>query len=181
MVRRILLERNNVWIILGQIVAFAALTAVMARITIPLPNTPVPVTLQVMGVMLAGLMLGARAGALSQLAYLSAVAIGLPLDAYGLGPAALAGPTAGYLWAFVPAAFLVGLIAERAPWRSFVARLLASLAGVAVIYAVGATWLAVAVPGIDSLAAVWAAGVAPFILFDIGKAVVAAIVTETAL
>jgi biotin transport system substrate-specific component len=159
----------------GGIALFAAFTALTARITIPLPFTPVPITLQVMAALLAGLVLGSRGGAISQLAYLAAVAAGAPLDARGLGPAALLGPTAGYLLGFAPAAFLAGWLAERLHiiMGAWVSSFVAALAGVAVIYACGLAWLA---PGVGSLGAAWALGAAPFILVDLGKALVAAAV-----
>jgi len=165
----------------GCIALFAAFTALTARVTIPLPFTPVPITLQVMAVLLAGLVLGPRGGAISQLAYLAAVAAGLPLDARGLGPAALFGPTAGYLLGFAPAAWLAGWLAERLPALGpqaqvrgvWVGSFVAALAGVAVIYACGLAWLA---PSVGSLGAAWALGAAPFILVDLGKALVAAAV-----
>jgi biotin transport system substrate-specific component len=77
------------------IVLFAALTALGARIAIPLPFTPVPITLQVMIVLLAGLTLGAKDGALSQIVYVTTIAIGLPFDAQGIGMAVFASATAG--------------------------------------------------------------------------------------
>jgi biotin transport system substrate-specific component len=157
------------------IVLFAAFTALAARITIPLPFTPVPVTLQVMAVLLAGLVLGARAGGLSQLLYLAAIASGLPLDAYGLGPAALMGPTAGYLVGFAGAAFVVGWIAERWPGQRAV-RFAAAVIGVGVIYGCGAAWLA-ATTGNG-----WVAlkiGVVPFAAVDLAKALLAATVAES--
>jgi biotin transport system substrate-specific component len=157
------------------IVLFAAFTALTARVTLPLPFTPVPITLQVMAVLLSGLVLGPRAGAASQLVYLAAIAAGLPLDARGLGLAALTGPTAGYLIGFVPAAFLTGWLAEKLPATRF-SRFLAALAGVSVIYAAGVAWLA---PAVDSLRKAWMLGVAPFILIDLGKALVAAAVAES--
>ena len=95
------------------IALFAEFTALTARVTLPLPFTPVPITLQVMAVLLAGLVLGPRAGAASQLIYLTTIAAGLPLDAKALGPAALTGPTAGYLMGFVPAAFLSSAVSSR--------------------------------------------------------------------
>jgi biotin transport system substrate-specific component len=166
---------SHLTLLLGGIVLFAAATALSARVTIPLPFTPVPITLQVIVVLLAGLVLGPIAGAASQLAYLTAIAAGLPLDANALGPAALAGPTAGYLVGFVPAAFLAGWLAERLPARRG-SRFLAALAGLAIIYLVGAAWLARYVGGVR---AAWMLGVAPFILVDLGKALVAAAVAES--
>lgn len=157
------------------IVMFAAFTALAARITIPLPFTPVPVTVQVMAVLLAGLVLGSRAGALSQALYLAAIAGGVPLDAYGRGPAALVGPTGGYLIGFVGAAFVVGWLVERqAAGRG--RRFLAALAGVGVIYACGLAWLAPSAGGL------WPAlqmGAMPFLPIDLAKAIVAAVVAES--
>jgi biotin transport system substrate-specific component len=157
------------------VVLFFAFTALTARVTIPLPFTPVPITLQVMVVLLAGLVLGPKAGALSQLAYLGAIAAGLPLDAKAAGSAALAGPTAGYLIGFVPAAFVTGWLAQRLP-DARPGRFVAALAGVAVVYLVGAAWLA---PIVGGWRAAWTLGVAPFILLDLGKAIVAAAIAES--
>ena len=155
----------------ARILLFAALTALTARIAIPLPFTPVPITLQVLAVLLSGLVLGARSGAASQIAYLVAILAGLPLTASGIGgPAAFLGPTGGYLLAFAPAAFVAGLAVET---RSPVIRLLVnSLAGVLVIYLGGTAWLAVWLGGNVSRA--WQLGVAPFVLVDLVKAIVAA-------
>ena len=157
------------------IVLFIAFTALTARITIPLPFTPVPITLQVMAVLLAGLVLGPRAGAASQLVYLISIAAGLPLDAKALGPAALTGPTAGYLFGFVPAAFATGWLAKRLP-AARVSLFLGAVVGVAIIYAAGTIWLA---PAVGSLRTAWMLGVAPFILTDLVKAIVAAAVAES--
>ncbi|GAB4560666.1 MAG: biotin transporter BioY [Anaerolineae bacterium] len=162
------------WRDLAAVGLFAALTALTARVVIPLPFTPVPVTLQVLAVLLAGLALGAQRGAASQAAYLSAILIGLPLSAKGLGgPAAFLSPTGGYLVAFVPAAYVVGALA-RPGWRTWAA----ALAGVLVIYAGGASWLAIWLGGDWSKA--WALGVAPFIAVDVAKALVAGAVASSA-
>jgi biotin transport system substrate-specific component len=160
---------------LAGIALFAAFTALTARITIPLPFTPVPITLQVMVVLLSGLVLGSRAGALSQLAYLAAIAAGMPWDARGLGSAALLGPTAGYLVGFVLAAFVCGWVAERLS-DTPASRFLAALVGLAIIYTAGLAWLA---PTVGGLARAWALGVVPFIVIDLGKALVAAAVAES--
>jgi len=157
------------------IILFVAFTALAARVTIPLPFTPVPITLQVMAVLLAGLVLGPNAGAASQLVYLAMIAAGLPLDAKAMGPAALTGPTAGYLIGFVPAAFMTGWLVERLP-AARVNRYLGALVGVGVIYVAGILWLA---PAVGSLRTAWMLGAAPFILIDLGKALVAAAVAES--
>jgi len=157
------------------IILFSAFTALAARVTIPLPFTPVPITLQVMAVLLSGLVLGPKAGAASQIVYLAMIAAGLPLDANALGLAALTGPTAGYLMGFVPAAFLTGWLAENLPVTR-ASRFLAASAGVGVIYATGVAWLT---PAVGNLRTAWMLGVAPFILIDLGKALVAAAVAES--
>ncbi len=156
--------------------AFAALSALSARITVNLPFTPIPVTLQVLVVLLAGLVLGPRDGALSQLAYLAAITAGLPLDARMLGPAVWATPTAGYLLGFAAGAFAAGWVAERARGRLPGAELLAGAAGILALYAVGAGWLTVFFLH-GNLAAGFTAGIAPFILIDSLKAAAAALLS----
>ena len=167
---------KTLWLRLASVFVFAAITALAARITIPLPFTPVPITLQTLVVVLAGLVLGARSGAASQLLYLGLIAVGLPLDANGMGAAAFFGPTAGYLIGFVPAAFVAGWLAERFSagnsWGNFVA----AIAGMLVIYLCGASWLTV---WLGSWQKAWLGGVVPFILIDLGKAVIAASVAES--
>jgi biotin transport system substrate-specific component len=157
---------------IAAIAGFAALSALSARVTVTLPFTPVPVTLQVLAVLLAGLVLGPRDGALSQLAYLGAITAGLPLDARMLGPAVWVTPTAGYLIGFVAGAYAAGWVAQRARNRFPGAEFLAGAAGIFAIYAVGATWLTLFFLHGDALKG-FAAGVAPFILIDSLKAVLA--------
>jgi biotin transport system substrate-specific component len=151
---------------------FAALTALTARITLPLPFTPVPVTLQVMMVLLTGLTLGAKDGALSQIAYVASIALGLPVDAHGLGTAAFASPTAGYLIGFVAGAFVAGYLAERGLHHNRAWRFFASLAGVGAIYFIGTVWLTVGFLGGD-VSHGFTLGVAPFIVIDLIKALIA--------
>lgn len=167
---------KTLWLQVASIVSLAAITALTARITIPLPFTPVPITLQTLAVVLSGLILGARGGAAAQLTYLGLVALGLPLDANGLGSAAFFGPTAGYLVGFVPAAFVAGWLADRFSARSWWGNFVAAMAGMMVIYLVGASWLAVV---LGSWQKAWLGGVVPFILIDLGKAAIAAAVAES--
>lgn len=161
------------------IVLFAALTAVSARLTIMLPFTPVPITLQVMIVLLAGLTLGAKGGALSQIIYVATIAIGLPFDAKGIGAVVFASATAGYLIGFIPAAFITGWLAERGARGKRVWSFAASLIGVAVIYLIGTTWLTMGFLGNDWSKG-WTLGVAPFIVVDVIKAIIAAVCAEGA-
>ncbi len=119
---------------------FAGLTALGAFVRLPLPFTPVPVTLQVFFVLLSAVMLGRKA-AISQALYLALGAAGLPLFTGAAGGFShLLGPTGGYLLGFVAAAWVTGSIAGR--YRGAAATLLALLAGVAVIYLCGVIQLA---------------------------------------
>jgi biotin transport system substrate-specific component len=120
---------------------FGALTAVGAYIIIPLP--PVPITLQTLFLGLAGVLLGARLGALSQVVYLLLGIIGLPVFAGGkAGLGILVGPTGGYLIGFVAAAFVTGKIAQMKRRPGFAWLFLALLAGEAVMYGFGILQLA---------------------------------------
>jgi biotin transport system substrate-specific component len=120
------------------IAGFAAATALAARVEIP--NNPVPYTLQTICVLLAGAFLGARNGAMSQLVYLAAGALGAPVFALGgFGVATLLGPTGGYLFAFPIAAAMVGYLVAR--HKSFPAITLAMAAALFVIFTSGTLFL----------------------------------------
>ena len=153
------------------VLGFAGLTWAGARISVPLPFTPVPGTLQVLPVLLAGALLGARAGAASQAIYLLSGVAGLPVFALpGAGPGYFLGPTGGYLIGFVGAAYVTGSVLAGFRRPGLPRTALAFLAGGAVIYACGLAWLAVYMgdPG-----AALRAGILPFVLFDLAKIVVA--------
>lgn len=168
---------NPLLVRLLAIVGFAALTALGARLTVDLQ--PVPITLQVLFVLLAGLTLGAKAGAASQAVYVAAITAGLPLDAGGLGTVVWTRPSAGYLLGFIVGAFVAGYLAERGISHNRVWRFIAGLAGVAVIYLVGAAWLTLGYLGGD-WANGWTLGVRPFIGVDIAKAILASVLAEGA-
>ena len=160
---------------LVHVALFAAITAVLGLV--PAVNVgPVPITAQTLGVMLAGSVVGARRGFLSQLLFLVLVAVGLPLLPGGRGGLSVfAGPTAGYLLSWPVGAFVIGLITERV-WRryNFGWGLLANvLGGIVVIYAIGVP-VSAAVLG----APLWTTFVAALIFLpgDLVKAVLAAAV-----
>ncbi len=133
---------------LVHVALFAALMAVLGLLPpLALPFIPVPITAQTLGVMLAGSILGARKGLLSLLLFHLLVAAGLPLLAGGNGGLAVyVGPTGGFFVGFLPAAFLIGWLTERAWTRLSVPLAFAInvLGGICVLYAVGIPWLAVA-------------------------------------
>ena len=156
------------------VAAFTALTALSAQIEVRIGDL-VPFTMQVFVLLLAGMVLGPRDGALSQAAYIVLIRLNLPIAAGGAGATALVGPTSGYLIGFVPAAFVVGWLVKRGadhPWQ----RWLAGVAGVVVIYTFGLPVL-MHVANL-SLAAGWAAGVVPFIVIDLVKAALATTLAE---
>jgi len=159
---------------LAYIALFAAITAVLGLVP-AISVGPVPITAQTLGVMLAGAVLGARRGFLSQLLFLVLVAIGLPLLASGAGGLAVfAGPTAGYLISWPIAAFVVGWLTERFWSRYNLAwGVLANVVGgILVIYAIGVPVLAV-MANLSPGAAI-VSGALPFLVGDAIKAVLAA-------
>ena len=121
---------------------FIVLMILGAYIRMPLFFTPVPVTLQTFFVLLSGAMLGRRWGSLSQAAYLSIGALGLPVfQGYGGGLSHIFGPTGGYLLGFIPASYLVGyLLSGDKKMSAF--KVSASMAGgLILIYTLGIIWL----------------------------------------
>ena len=151
---------------------FAGLTAVLAYVAIPLPISPVPVTLQTLGVMSAGLVLGPWWGMASAALYLALGAVGFPVFAGGrAGPGVLAGPTGGYLLGFIAAAGIVGWVSYRRTgfWACFVA---ACLGGIGAVHLLGTLWLAVLTK--RPLAQAFMLGSVPYIPGDLLKALVAA-------
>lgn len=158
----------------GLVLAGSWLLALLAQPEIPLPFSPVPITLQTLGVLLIGALLGPQLAIWSLLLYLSQGLAGLPVfSGGGAGPAHLLGPTGGFLWSFPLAAGLVGWLFGAGADQSFGRALGAMLAGNLVIYLCGAAWLAVSLPGVDFGRAV-SLGVVPFLLGDLIKAVTAA-------
>jgi biotin transport system substrate-specific component len=155
---------------------FAALTAVGAFIKIPIPISPVPITLQVFFVLLAGLVLGARWGGTSMVVYVMLGVIGLPVFSGGSsGLGILLGPTGGYIIGFVAGAFVTGLIYNKAN-DSKTATIGAMIGGLAVIYLLGVMQLSfVANMTLQQAVAV---GMLPFLIGDAIKIVAALIVAD---
>jgi biotin transport system substrate-specific component len=163
------------------VVFMAVLTVVAAQISIPLPFTPVPLTLQPMVVLLGGAALGSRLGMASQVLYLAAGLAGLPVFATSpvlpQGLMRVLGPTGGFLMAYPFAAFLTGWLAERGFDRRYVTSVLAMAAGLGVIFTCGIVWLAwFAVPAPTGISNALQLGLYPFVLPDIAKLLLAATV-----
>jgi biotin transport system substrate-specific component len=174
---------NALLVLLG-----SAVVAVCAQITIFLD--PVPITGQTFAVLLVGVSLGSRRGALAMLAYLGEGLAGLPVFAQAssawaplnrFGEPPIVGSTLGYLVGFVFAAFVVGWLAERygmdrAPWSA--AMLL--LVGNIVLFVPGLIWLQMWLTAHAVPSTVWQAGLLPFIAGDVIKLLAAAVLAPSA-
>lgn len=157
------------------VVAGSLLIAGLAQISIKLPFTPVPVTGQTLGILLAGGSLGAYLGLASVLLYLAEGAAGLPFYAQGKSGIDLLGfasATGGYLWGFAVAAFVVGWLARRKWDRGIGSSIGAMLLGEVIIYLIAIPWLAAAVdvPVTKALEL----GLYPFVVGDTIKLLIAA-------
>ena len=152
------------------VIGGAAFVGLAAQVAIPLPFTPVPLTLQTFAVLLAGAALGSMRGVLAMSLYAVAGVAGVPWFAEGSSGFAMA--SFGYILGFIIAAGIVGRVAEHGAtltvWRTAGLMVLGNL----VIYAVGVTWLKYAID------ATWATalqlGVAPFLIGDVVKIALAA-------
>ena len=163
---------------LARAAVFAALTGAFAYVSFPNPLSPAPITLQVLGVFLAGILLGPAWGAVSMALYLLAGAIGVPVFAGGsAGFGALVGSTAGYLWSYPIAAALIGALVHggvslRDAGEASSVRLIgAMVAGVVVIYGLGV--LGITIVNDVGLVAAFVAGAAAFIPAEALKIVAA--------
>ncbi|HZR39274.1 MAG TPA: biotin transporter BioY [Ktedonobacteraceae bacterium] len=169
------------------VIGFSVFLALCSQVSFHIPFTPVPITLQTLGVLLTGAALGSRRGALAMLAYLAEGAAGLPVFASGTGGIVhLLGYTGGYLWSYPIAAFVTGFLCERRLDRHFLTSVLAMLPGSLIIYALGVPWLAIV--GIPTAQGIMhppiltaiALGMLPFIPGDLLKLVIAAVLLPTA-
>src|SRR5579883_3523074 len=150
------------WAKQGALVVGASLfVALCARVTIPLPFTPVPLTLQNCGVLIVGLLLGRRRGVAAPALYLAEGAAGI---------AQLLGPTGGFLMAYPVVAFVSGLVSERAR-KSFTNAAAASVTGEMVLFAGGLGWLTI---WTGSLQTAFKFGLYGFVFAEVIKVLLAA-------
>lgn len=169
------------WIRLAAVLFITSLTAAAAQVSVPLPFTPVPFTLQPMVVLLGGAVLGARLGFVSQALYLLLGVAGLPVFAASpvlpQGLLRLLGPTGGYLMSYPLAAFVTGALAQRGFDRRYLTSVAAMAAGLAIVFAFGVAWLAwFARPVQQGLAAALQTGLYPFLPADLVKICIASAV-----
>ncbi|WP_195984983.1 biotin transporter BioY [Clostridium sp. D33t1_170424_F3] len=150
---------------------FVALTAVLSQIAIPVQ--PVPINLATLSVMLAGGVLGAKNGAVSQAVYVLMGAIGLPVfSSFSGGIGIVAGPTGGYIIGYIAAAWLIGLLAGRCGGKVWQLALVMT-AGELLCYLLGTAWFMI-FTGTGLLESLLLC-VVPFLLGDAAKIVVASL------
>ena len=152
------------------VLAAAALTGIAAQVSIPLPFTPVPISLQTLTVLLAGAALGPVRGGLGMLLYLVAGMAGVPW--FSEQQSGFAFPSFGYIVGFVVAAVVVGELARRRADRTILGTAAMMVVGNLLIYALGVTWLAVSL-GVD-LPTALGLGAVPFLVGDALKIALAA-------
>lgn len=154
------------------VVTGSFIIAVAAQIAVPVPFSPVPMTLQPLAVLLVGAALGSSRGAAAAALYILEGFSGFPVFANASGgPAVLVGPTAGYLLAFPAAAWLTGFASERGYTRSLAGTAASLTVASAVIFAGGWAWLATAFQLGPVVA--FTTGVVPFVGGDILKIAIA--------
>ena len=152
------------------VIGAAALTGLCAQISIPLPFTPVPITLQTFAVLLSGAALGPWRGGAAMLLYLVAGVAGVPWFAQQESGYALV--TLGYIVGFVVAATVVGALASRGADRTVSGTIVIMVVGNLIIYAIGVPWL-MAATGMPLLVAL-EQGMWPFVVGDALKIALAA-------
>ena len=161
---------------------FAAMTCILSIFLIPLPFTPVPITLQIVGVTLSGAILGAKLGFYSLGLYTLLGIVGLPVFAGGgSGFGALLGPTGGYIFGFMAGAYVIGLLTHfgyqkfsNGKFSKYFIQLSAMAMGILVVYTFGTLQLMV-VTGMSFTQSV-ATGTLPFLIPDLLKVSAAALV-----
>lgn len=161
------LARKSALVLAGSL--FIALAA-----QVSVPFFPVPMTLQTLAILVIGLTYGSRLGAVTLMAYLAEGAIGLPVFANGMNGAALMGPTAGFLFGFVGMAWLAGLAVERGLARGLVQTSLVGIVISGLLYLPGLAWPALVMG--KTWSALWSGWMAPFLVGDAVKAVLAAMI-----
>jgi biotin transport system substrate-specific component len=148
------------------IVGASLILALLGRLAIPLPFTPVPLILQGSAVLLLGVLLGSKRAASAVALLLAQAAIGLPvLSAGAVGLAKFMGPTGGYIIGFLVAAYTVGKIIELQSKRTLANAFFAMCVGQVIIFTLGAAWLSTFVGFQQAILL----GIVPFILGDLIK------------
>ncbi|MDR1815995.1 MAG: biotin transporter BioY [Clostridiales Family XIII bacterium] len=165
---------------------FAALTGVLSQVQVPLPFTPVPINLALLSVLICGGVLGAKKGAIAMVVYILLGAVGVPMfSGFTGGIGILTGPTGGYIIGYLPAAVIMGLMAQWAPktgsaavktGKGIAASLAKGVPAVAACYALGTIWFMISTG--TGFAESLLMCVIPFIPGDVLKIIAASVVCE---
>ncbi len=150
---------------------FVAITAICSWITIPLPFTPVPINMATFAVIMSGLVLGARLGAISQIIYIFIGIVGMPVfSGFSSGFGVLVGPTGGYLMGYIFIALLSGILSKNHDYKIFIGIVLGNV----MCYILGSLWFMYITE--SNLTTTLTLCVFPFILGDILKILLAYLV-----
>jgi biotin transport system substrate-specific component len=156
---------------------FTALIAILAQVAIPLPVSPVPFTGQIIGVMITGALLPRRAALLTIIAYLMIGVAGMPVFSLARGGLyMLTGPSGGYLLGFIPAVLIITLLLKKVAQPSLLQLIIAMLPGLGLIYFFGTLQLGLLMH--FSIKQAFLVGVVPFILFDLVKVAISALLSR---
>ncbi|WP_306480010.1 biotin transporter BioY [Mediterraneibacter sp.] len=167
-------DQTNTTRQLTMIGLMTAVTCILGPLSIPLPFSPVPITLTNFAVFLSIYILGMKHGTISLLIYLALGTIGLPVfSSFSGGLGKLAGPTGGYLFGFIFLALIHGFFMQRFPKKTLASVIGMSL-GMTVCYLFGTIWLAVQMN--LTFTAALAIGVLPYLIGDAAKIILAAII-----
>lgn len=156
---------------LGLVLGGSLFIALAAQVSV---GWPVPMSLQTLAILIVGLSFGSRLGLATMMTYLAYGAMGLPVFANGGSIASLTGPTAGFLYGFVAMAWLAGLAVEKGLARGVVTTAAVGMVLSAMIYLPGLAWPALMLG--KTMPELWGGWMAPFLMGDVVKAVIAAMV-----
>ena len=181
--------RSQKTIQMAEIALMSAVLCVVSPFTVPVPMSPVPLSLSLFAVYLAAVLLGAKRVAICVLIYVLIGMVGLPVfSGFSGGIGVLLGPTGGYIIGYIPCALLTGVLAERKRlvkteaeqqkrvqhWRKITWNTVAMVLGTLICYACGTAWFLVIMGGTYTLMQALVICVVPYLIFDIIKIVAAA-------
>ena len=161
---------KNILLVLGGV----AFLSIMSQVLIPLPYTPVPISLGTFGVTLMALLYGRKLGTATILSYVAAGSLGAPIFAGGKA-GSLFSPTGGYILGYIAATIILGYLADRGVTKSYVKTILSLLLSSAIILTLGALVLSLFMPGKNA----FMIGVLPFLPGDALKSTTVTLLLPT--
>ena len=165
---------------LVRVALFGGLLCVLSPVAIPVPVSPVPLTLATFTVYLVGMLLGAKQGVLSVLVYLLLGMVGLPVfSGFSGGIGVLLGPTGGYLIGYLPCAWIVGgMTGKKTGQKRFFKNVAAMTLGTVVCYLFGTAWFLAVMRGSYTIGQALLVCVVPYLVFDSVKILAAGLVEK---